>query len=197
MLGWPTNQLQRLAPFAPHPLQALHHYYGAICPCAPHRYSGARSAAASRRSLGIGATGSHVPYQSLCDDHAAYMPDAAQPVARLPLDLSRDGLLSRFRHRLIAFDTSMAIHFRSSSSPIPDGLRCKPAGFAPVVCTTAFSLTLTTTALNGRSSRRFEGRVWTLPPRGLPSSLVQHCIQQIRHWMHSWHTNPCKPRFAA
>ncbi|EOY4126886.1 hypothetical protein ACP5SZ_004381, partial [Escherichia coli] len=66
--------------FAPCPLQALPHYYEAICPCVSHRYSGACSASAPRRSLSIETTGSHVPYESLCCVHAAYMPDAAQPV---------------------------------------------------------------------------------------------------------------------
>ncbi|EPT9038825.1 hypothetical protein ACVTKO_004164 [Shigella flexneri] len=44
-------------------------------------------------------------------------------------------------------------------------------------------MTLTTTALNGSSSRRFEGCVWTLP-------LISHTALHptSRHWMHSWHT---------
>ena len=116
--------------------------------------------------LDIGTTGSHVTYESLCCVHAAYMPDAAQPVTRYPLNSSRAAYLAHFRHRLeVRFDTSSAVHLRSSPQHSPDAL---PAPF--------FSLTLTTTALNGSSSRRFEGCVWTPPPRGRPSSLVQHCI---------------------
>ncbi|AST87181.1 hypothetical protein CIG66_12420 [Ralstonia pseudosolanacearum] len=50
-------------------------------------------------------------------------------------------------------------------------------------------MTLITAALNGSNSRWFGGCVWTPPPRGRPSSLIQHCThQQSRHWMHSWHT---------
>jgi hypothetical protein len=41
-----------------------------------------------RVSLGIEATGSHVPHTSLEHGHALFMPDATQPVSRLPLDLS-------------------------------------------------------------------------------------------------------------
>ena len=35
-------------------------------------------------SLGIGATGSHVPYKSLVELRAAYMPDAARAVSGHP-----------------------------------------------------------------------------------------------------------------
>jgi hypothetical protein len=35
-------------------------------------------------SLHIGATGSHVPYKSLLESRAAYMPDAARAGSRLP-----------------------------------------------------------------------------------------------------------------
>jgi len=38
---WLTRALLRhVSPFAPFPLQKLHHYYELICPCALHRYSG-------------------------------------------------------------------------------------------------------------------------------------------------------------
>lgn len=36
-------------------------------------------------SLSIGATGSHVPHHSLVQAHAVFMPNAAQPISRLPL----------------------------------------------------------------------------------------------------------------
>ena len=41
-----------------------------------------------RFSLHIGTTGSHVPRRSLDQVHAISMPDAAQTINRLPLDLS-------------------------------------------------------------------------------------------------------------
>jgi hypothetical protein len=40
-------------------------------------------------SLNIRTTGSHVPYESLNQDHATYMPDAAQTVSKFLLYLSR------------------------------------------------------------------------------------------------------------
>ncbi len=64
-----------------------------------------------------------------------------------------------------------------------------------MVCTTAFSLTFTTTALDGSSSRWFESRVWTPLPRGRPSSLVQHCIHQQTSPLDAFvaHANPANP----
>ena len=35
-------KLDHRRPFAPAPLQSLHHYYERLCPRAPHRYSGSR-----------------------------------------------------------------------------------------------------------------------------------------------------------
>jgi hypothetical protein len=42
----------------------------------------------SQGSLGIEATGSHVPHTSLDHAHAIFMPDAAQAVSRYLLNLS-------------------------------------------------------------------------------------------------------------
>jgi hypothetical protein len=52
-------------------------------------------------SLDIGTTGSCVPYRSLSQVHAAFMPDAGWAVGRLPPTLAR-GIedQSRFRRRL-------------------------------------------------------------------------------------------------
>ena len=47
-------------------------------------------------SLGIEATGSHVPHKGLVHSHATSMPDAAQASCRLPLDSSRANDSSRF-----------------------------------------------------------------------------------------------------
>jgi hypothetical protein len=55
------------------------------------------------RSLSIETTGSQVPYKSLNQDRAAFMPDAVQAVSRYPLNLSRKN------RRLPGFD----IIFRS------------------------------------------------------------------------------------
>src|SRR5271156_5173624 len=37
--GCPHARAEQRNPFAPTPLQGLHHYYGLLRPCAPHRYS--------------------------------------------------------------------------------------------------------------------------------------------------------------
>lgn len=64
--------------FGPTPLQSPHPYYELLRPCAPHRYSDPCGVRHLDVSLGIGATGSHVPYKSLVELRAAYMPDAAR-----------------------------------------------------------------------------------------------------------------------
>ena len=60
------------------PLQHPQPYYGPLRPCAPHRYSGPCGVRRLGVSLRIGATGSHVPYESLVRLRAASMPDAAR-----------------------------------------------------------------------------------------------------------------------
>jgi len=50
-------------------------------------------------SLNIRATGSHVPYKSLCQVHATFMPGAAQTVSRLPLCFSWRYVSRQFWHR--------------------------------------------------------------------------------------------------
>src|SRR3954453_19819245 len=52
--------------------------YELLRPCAPHRYSDPCGLTRLDVSLCIGATGSHVPYESLIRLRAAYMPDAAR-----------------------------------------------------------------------------------------------------------------------
>src|SRR3977135_2505960 len=37
--SWPVASAEQRSPFAPAPLQDLHHYYGLLRTCAPHRYS--------------------------------------------------------------------------------------------------------------------------------------------------------------
>jgi len=49
---------------------------------------------------------SHVPYRSLNQSHATFMPDAAQAVSRFPLDLSWRTDSHQFWRRLYIFDTS-------------------------------------------------------------------------------------------
>jgi hypothetical protein len=71
-------------PFSPAPLQSLPPYYGLLRPCAPRRYAHPCGVRRLDFSLGIEATGSHVPYKSLVESRAAYMPDAVRAGSRLP-----------------------------------------------------------------------------------------------------------------
>ena len=95
-------------------------------------------------SLGIGATGSHVPRKSLTQSHAAFMPDAARAAIRPPPRLvPGQRLLPGFdivdtlstRHQRFAFARLSEPHLTGSCP--------------------AFSATLTTTALDRRSLRWF------------------------------------------
>jgi hypothetical protein len=72
----------RRCPFGPVPLQNLPPYYGRLRPCVPRRYSRSCGGCRLRFSLGIGMTGSYVPYQSLDQGYAAFMPDASWVVGR-------------------------------------------------------------------------------------------------------------------
>ena len=91
-----------------------------------------------------------------------FMPGAAQPSCRLPLDLSRVNDSPRFRHRPYAFDTLPVVH--TLRLPAPYLTRSSRA----------VSVTLTTSALDRGSARRFEASPCRAAPRGLPSSLVRH-----------------------
>ena len=113
-------------------------------------------------SLHIEATGSHVPHKGLVQGHATFMPGAAQPSCRLPLDSSRVNDSPRFRHRPYAFDTLPVVH--PLRLPAPYLTRSRRA----------VSVTLTTPALDRSSARRFGASPCRAAPRGLPSSLVQH-----------------------
>ena len=124
--GWPpVLELEHHSPFGPAPLQRLHPYYELFCPCALHRYSEPlRGSPCSARSLPIRATGSHVPYKSLIQIHAAFEPDAARAGLQVSA-LACPGVLSpspRFRHQLYAFGSSSTVRFRSSLRTLPDGI---------------------------------------------------------------------------
>ncbi len=90
--------------FGPAPLQSHHSYYELLRPCAPHWYSDPCGVRHLDFSLGIGATGSHVPYKSLVELRAAYMPDDAWAVSGRVSQADPGGRVTpRFCHRLISF----------------------------------------------------------------------------------------------
>ena len=67
--------------FRTDPLQALHHCYGLLRPCARYWYSFPQDHRLNV-SLYTRTTGSRVPCRSLCHGRAASMPDVIQPVIR-------------------------------------------------------------------------------------------------------------------
>jgi len=64
-------------------------YYELLRPCAPHWYSDPRGVSRLRSLPLHRSTGSHVPYESLVELRAAYMPDAARAGFRVPPSWSR------------------------------------------------------------------------------------------------------------
>ena len=83
-------RLLTTTPLRSTPITALHHYYGRLRPCAPHRYSdscGVRPLELLPSHRGDRFLRSS---PSLDQGHAALMPDANWPVNRYPPTLSRD-----------------------------------------------------------------------------------------------------------
>src|ERR1700738_5553572 len=77
-----------------HPLRStgitpLQHYYEAVRPSPAHRYFRPRGLSHLRLFPWHRRLGSHVPYKSLVELRAAYMPDAARAVSVHPPSLSR------------------------------------------------------------------------------------------------------------
>src|SRR5271169_6491950 len=77
------------APFAPRALHPLPRYYEAVRPCPAHRYFRPRGWSRLHLFPWHRRPGSHVPYKSLVELRAAYMPDAAWAVSVHPPSLSR------------------------------------------------------------------------------------------------------------
>src|SRR5215468_4571129 len=81
----------------------LQHYYEAVRPSPAHRYF--RPCGCSRLCLfpWHRRPGSHVPYESLVELRAAYMPDAARAVSGIPRTDPGGRVTLRFWHRLNRF----------------------------------------------------------------------------------------------
>src|SRR5215470_9293383 len=95
-------------------------------------------------SLGIGPTGSHVPCTSQTQSHAAFMPDAVRAAIR-----PAPRLVPGQRH-LPGFDIIDTLSTRHQRFAFARFSEPHLTGSCP-----AFSTTLTTTALDRRSLRRF------------------------------------------
>lgn len=134
-----------IAELGPAPLQNLPPYYGSLRPCAPRRYSHPCGFSHLDVSLGIGATGSHVPYESLMRARAVSTPDATRSGSGYPSSLSRE---------------NGKPPVSTPSNPLSTLLRrfaCArlPASYLPGSCPDG-SATLTTIALDDSSLQRLE-----------------------------------------
>lgn len=159
--GWPLTTTRQCRPFAQPTFAGLIATTDDSAPVPCIDTCTLKEAFLLGSSLSIRATGSHVPQQGLIRSHAAFVPSAAQPVNRFPLgsipgppSVPVSTLFIRLttRHRRFTF-------VRLPESYLPRSSR-------------DFSLTLTTRALNPRSSRWFENWPCSPFPRDLPSSLL-------------------------
>ena len=76
--------------------ESLRHYYGLLRPCAPLRYSRPRGWSRLWLVPWHRRTGSHVPYESLVELRAAYMPDATRTVSGISRVDPRGRVTPRF-----------------------------------------------------------------------------------------------------
>jgi len=120
--GWPKFYFGHVSPFAPFPLQKLHHYYELIRPCALHWYSrlvgfplellpyhqnDRFSCSVLKPALGL------CPLYAGC--RSARVPVIVGAYLWLRLE-------TRFWQHHVHFDTSSRVHLRSSPQYAPDGL---------------------------------------------------------------------------
>jgi hypothetical protein len=116
-------------------------------------------------SLGIGATGSCVPCQSLSQGHAAFMPDAGWAVGRLPPTLARGTEVRVPVSTSIGYVTTRHQRFTRVRLLGPHLTEFLPP----------FPPTLTTRALYPRSLGRFEVCPCRPTSEGHPPSLTKLC----------------------
>src|SRR6202158_3486097 len=81
----------------------LQRYYEAVRPSPAHRYFRPRGWSRLHLFPWHRRPGSHVPYKSLIELRAAYMPDAAWAVSGIPQADPGGRVSPRFWHRLIRF----------------------------------------------------------------------------------------------
>ena len=114
-------------------------------------------------------TGSKVPCLSPSRDRAALRPDAMPVANRTPPALLPGTPLTApvLTPPFMSFDPSSAVHLRSPSRPTPDAVKPR-----------LLNWTLTTMALNQRSSSRFAARSCHPAARGLLSSQTQLLLAQ-------------------
>jgi hypothetical protein len=107
-------------PFAPAPLQSLHHYYESVRPNAPLRYSRLTVFRRLCFSLDIRALVPAVPCKSLHPIHVLSTPVAVCPVIRHPTDLSQRRPTPLVSTTFEFLTTRLRrVHFRSSLGCVP------------------------------------------------------------------------------
>ena len=113
------------APFVPRALHPLPRYYEAVRPSPAHRYFRPRSWSRLCLFPSHRRQGSHVPYESLVELRAAYMPDAARTVSGIPRAHPGGRVIPRFWHRLNRFrhfcggSLALASLDRACRNPVP------------------------------------------------------------------------------
>src|SRR5215471_8790526 len=123
----------------------LHHYYGAVRPSPAHRYFRPRGWSRLRLFPWHRRQGSHVPYKSLIELRAVYMPDAAWAVSAHPPSLSREKGQPPV---LTSSNPLSTLHRRFAYARLSQS--CLPESRSD------FSATLTTTAFDHSSLRWLE-----------------------------------------
>ena len=97
------QKFRRQNPFAPSPLQRLHHYYGFFRTCDVHPYFHTRTSVSLYFSVTITPQDSPVPFMSLCHAPVALTPAAAHTVDRFLMgSYPGNHTILRFRLHLLA-----------------------------------------------------------------------------------------------
>ena len=109
-------KFQRQNPFAPFPLQKLHHYYGFFRTYDIRPYFHTRTFVSLYFSVSITSQDSPVSLMSLCHAPAASTPTAVHTVDRFPMDSSRQPHNFPVLTVPVSInDASSTLHFRSAS----------------------------------------------------------------------------------
>jgi hypothetical protein len=135
-----------MQPLGSAPFRWLLRYSGLLRPLPPLLYFRPRGVSACDFSIRIGGEGSHVPYQSLCKVHAAFMPVTIGSVIRLLPDLSQ------------ANDSLLVLMDVPTLSTLCQRFTCVRLPYTHLTesCSAFFSVTLTTMAFGHSSLRWFE-----------------------------------------
>src|ERR1700730_9003124 len=153
----------------------LRRYYEAVRPSPAHRYFRPRSWSRLCLFPSHRRQGSHVPYESLVELRAAYMPDAARTVSGIPRAHPGGRVIPRFWHRLNRFrhfcggSLALASLDRACRNPVP----AFPQRSPPRLLTAAACGGLRS-APDCRTRRALLHLAYSCAPPILTSALVTH-----------------------